>query len=137
MNELERIWKPHSEKQTPKSEDEDSINTSLAETLSTKSSSYTLERKGGLDASSNELDISLEDVCVPDQGIIKTPTKLTRGLSLASSIPANELMTATTDNLLRAIVNTKKNYIDVQQLAKMLFKSYADQIVLLLIFTRP
>ena len=126
MSGLQKIWEPSKGKSPKKNDDDDSMNSSLAESLSTKSSSCMAEKRGALDVSLNELDISVEEITVPDQASTRGQAKQSPSaisLTLTGTIPAIGAMSATTEGIMRKIVNTKKEYIDVYQFAKMIHNS--------------
>ena len=126
MNQLHRIWQSPNAKSTIQGEEEDVGNTSLADSASTKSSFHAGERKGVLDYSLNELDISEEEVAIPDvssKPFTKAKVLGPTVLHLASAIPAAELATKTREMVVQRIVNLSRGFIDVQQLAFLIISS--------------
>jgi hypothetical protein len=130
MNKLQKIWQTSSAKSVCQSEEEDVGNTSLADSSSTKSSFHSVERKGLLDYSMNELDISEEEVQVPDtpgkQGQVATMHKsiATVTVNLCSAIRTTEVATRAREAIVQRVVNMQKGYIDVKQFAHMIAQAY-------------
>ena len=127
MNKLHKIWQESPCKQG-QGEEEDAVNTSLAESSSTKASSNSYDRKGVLDFSINELDISLEEISVPDphfdqQQPIGSKQKKSSIVKLANAISVTETKSCVEDGIIKKIVNLKKGYIDIYQFSQMIVQS--------------
>lgn len=126
MNKLHKIWQESPCKQA-QGDEEDDINTSLAESSSTKASNNSYDRKGVLDFSINELDISLEEITVSDPHFdlqqIGTKSKKSSIVKLSNAISVTEIKSSVENGIINKIVNLKKGYIDIYQFSQMIVQS--------------